>query len=104
MKDRRETRQMQILPTTHIRRPPQREGEPHGQYGTDAEKRASSVTRTGTTDRNKVNSQPIRTLTARKSGNSQLRTVIVQVDGVLTGTKCVDLHPEIFGISDHGMK
>jgi len=86
--------QLPLFSATRIRRPFQRDREPHGQYGIEAAKDVSLVAR------NKRSTQSKRTVHMHfvaQNENGQLRIVIVQVDGVLTETKVVDRYPEVFG-------
>ena len=75
------------MPAIQIRRPSERDREPHGQYGVDAIKEVNLVTR------NKISTRSGRTFRRRfiqKVGNGQLRTIIVQIDSILTETKVVE--------------
>jgi hypothetical protein len=93
--------QLPLLPTIRIRRPFQRDREPHGQYWIDAAKEVSLATR------NKRSTQGKRTFHIHyitQGGNGQPRAVIIQADSVLTEMKVVGWCPEISAINDHEME
>jgi len=91
---RTEMYQPPLLPGFWIRRPFQRDCEPHGQNGSDASKWVSLAARNKGSTQETYNPYALHA----QGGCGQPRTVIIQVDSILTGMKVVDQDPGASGL------
>lgn len=86
--------QLPLLPTIQIRSPFQRDRKPKGQYRIESANGVSLVVRNeGSTGSKRT----VRMYFIVQDGNGQLRTLVVGVNNILTGTKGILGNPEAFG-------
>ena len=84
--------QLPLLPPIWIRRPSQRDREPHGQYGNEATTQANlAIHHKGLTESKRT----VSTHFIARGESGQPRTLIVQADSVLTETNAVDRCPGV---------
>ena len=93
--------QLPLLPTLRIRRPLERDREPHGQHRIYAAKEVSLITH-NTRPKQRMLTSHMHFIT--RHGKGQSRTVIVEVGGVLTEMVVADRCPRVFVVNNRKME